>query len=274
MKNIDFLTLYSTDYNIGNICALRQLWRDGFTFCMKNPRPTCALLLFRGSSATYTSNSGTSFSLFVPKGSIVFIPEGATYDCTFSESEPSSTLSDILLEFSLFGVNGKKFIPEKQITVLTEASPLFYHLFSEMAELYAQTLQSFSCMKSTLYKILSELSQIHRRANIYSKEYASIADGILYMESNINPTMTIEEIADMCHVSPSTFRRLFKKYSGLSPIDYRTNSKIVYAKKLLQSKAMSIAEISDELQFESSAYFCRTFKKNTGMTPGEYSKMF
>ena len=45
-------------------------------------------------------------------------------------------------------------------------------------------------------------------------EFACIADGILYMETHINQDKSLAEIAQMCHVSTSCFRKLFKKYAG------------------------------------------------------------
>ena len=80
----------------------------------------------------------------------------------------------------------------------------------------------------------------------------------------------ISEIAKMCHVSPSYFRKLFKAYSGMSPIDYQIQMKISHAKRLLQTNTMSISEISDTLGFFDTAYFCKLFKKYTGLFEYRY----
>ena len=53
-------------------------------------------------------------------------------------------------------------------------------------------------------------------------------------------------------------------------IDYFILLKIDRAKKLITETELSFTEISDSLGFSSSAYFSRTFKKKTGLTPSEY----
>ena len=42
------------------------------------------------------------------------------------------------------------------------------------------------------------------------------------------------------------------------------------AKKMITETELSFTEISDSLGFSSSAYFSRTFRKKTGLTPSEY----
>lgn len=92
------------------------------------------------------------------------------------------------------------------------------------------------------------------------------------MENDIEQGKSIQEIAELCYVSAGYFRKLFKKYSGMSPIEYQTHIKIKNAKRLLQTHTMRIAEISDTLGFFDPAYFCKFFKKHTGDSPKEYAK--
>ena len=45
-------------------------------------------------------------------------------------------------------------------------------------------------------------------------------------------------------------------------------------KELLVSSEYSLSQIAEQLNFDSVAYFCRFFKKQTGLTPKEYKKQF
>lgn len=90
---------------------------------------------------------------------------------------------------------------------------------------------------------------------IYSKEFLSIAKGILYLEKNLSYDKSIAEIAEMCHVSESGFRRRFQLYSGFSPREYKTQQLMRRAKAFLRSGDLTITEISAKLGYEDPAYF-------------------
>ena len=90
------------------------------------------------------------------------------------------------------------------------------------------------------------------------------------MENDIFQEKSIAEIADMCHVSQSHFRSLFKKYSGVSPISYQINAKIERAKHLLSHEHMTVREVAEYMGFSDDAYFCKLFKKYTGFSPKAY----
>jgi AraC-like DNA-binding protein len=56
-------------------------------------------------------------------------------------------------------------------------------------------------------------------------------------------------------------------------IQYMLDMKINTAKKLLEESSMSINEISEVLNFDTPAYFCRFFKNKTKFYPGEFRRL-
>ena len=46
--------------------------------------------------------------------------------------------------------------------------------------------------------------------------------------------------------------------------------KINHAKKLLETENFSIRDAAQQIGIDDEKYFCRLFKKYTGMTTGEY----
>ena len=60
---------------------------------------------------------------------------------------------------------------------------------------------------------------------------------------------------------------LFKEHTGLSPNDYLMRLRIGESKKLLSDGTQSVREIALECGFQDDKYFCRLFKRQTGMTP-------
>ena len=71
----------------------------------------------------------------------------------------------------------------------------------------------------------------------------------------------------------TTLCQSFKSKYGCTIFNYVIKLKIKEAKALLRTDNLSITEISEHLGFESVHYFCRSFKKNTGVSPTEYSRM-
>ena len=53
---------------------------------------------------------------------------------------------------------------------------------------------------------------------------------------------------------------------------YYTELKLEEAKRLLRENELTVRQISDRLAFGEPNYFCKTFRRFTGMTPTEYKK--
>ena len=56
----------------------------------------------------------------------------------------------------------------------------------------------------------------------------------------------------------------------MSPIAYLTNMRISYARELLSNTGFAVEYIGYECGYKDPAYFCRIFKKNTGLSPTAY----
>lgn len=94
---------------------------------------------------------------------------------------------------------------------------------------------------------------------------------INYMNSHLKHRLTISDIANHCHVSPSTLKNVFRDYSGLGVIGHFYQLKINATKPLLE-KDKPISYISDTFGFSSQSYYTQAFKRITGITPIQYKK--
>lgn len=87
------------------------------------------------------------------------------------------------------------------------------------------------------------------------------------MRENIEEKINLEELAREYNIGYSYFRKMFKKYVGVSPHHYHLELKIIRAKEMILTTDKSIKEISFELGFQSIHYFSRIFKSKMGVNP-------
>jgi len=91
-----------------------------------------------------------------------------------------------------------------------------------------------------------------------------------YVDRYLNRKITLEEVAEFTHMNSSYFSRLFKKETGVSFIHYVTQTKMEYAKELLDQSPLSVEQVAEQLGYENKSYFTKLFKLHTGSTPGEF----
>ncbi|MFB6341101.1 helix-turn-helix domain-containing protein [Saccharicrinis sp. FJH2] len=94
----------------------------------------------------------------------------------------------------------------------------------------------------------------------------------LYFRDNLNKNIDVEELAAELNIGYSYFRRMFKKFTGISPVQYHLMLRLQRAKDLLVSTDMSVKEIALGLGFQSIFYFTRIFKKKMGVPPTDLRK--
>ena len=84
--------------------------------------------------------------------------------------------------------------------------------------------------------------------------------------------MDFKLYAENHHIGYSYFRKMFKQYTGIAPVQYHLDLKIQRAREMLLSTDRSIKEIAFDLDFHSIHYFSRLFKKKTGISPSDIRK--
>ena len=91
------------------------------------------------------------------------------------------------------------------------------------------------------------------------------------VEKNLsNPEYSIEDLSrDMC-MSRATLYRKITSITGSSPSDFVKNVRLRKAAELLKEGGLSIAEIADQVGFNTPSYFTKSFKKLFGVLPTQY----
>ncbi len=267
MNNQDFLKLLcASDYYAQVSVCVYQTWQSYKSFsCLNTPKENDLLLFINHCTATYAMKDGEVFTL--NHGDIAYVPSGKEYVFTINERDREYGCT--------YGINFLLF-DDKHQRVYLENNQIIRgakHLreqFQRMSEKSEAGTRSYAELHAIFYKIIAALSDGEKHNNI--KNFSIIEKGIAYLENDTSLSLPVSEIAKMCNVSQNYFSRMFKIYSGITPQEYILNAKIEKAKVLLNETALSVCEISLQCGFQDSSYFCRLFKKKTGVSPKNFKK--
>ena len=125
----------------------------------------------------------------------------------------------------------------------------------KMTELiYLIISQRDCCLKS---KVLSNVDSAHDNF-----------EQIIY--SNIFSDLAIEELAEMCNRSLTSFKKEFKRHFFMPPHRWFIKQRLIQSRLLLISTSKSISEIGIECTFPNTSHFIKLFKKQYGTTPAIY----
>jgi AraC-like DNA-binding protein len=124
-------------------------------------------------------------------------------------------------------------------------------------------------------KLLGYIVSVEKQRNFSNKRVEKIIQNVRFkIRENIEKELDFKKYAEANNISYSYFRKMFKKYTGVSPVQYQLDLKIMRAKEMLLSTDKIIKEISYDLGFRSVYYFSRIFKNKTGASPSEIRKTY
>ena len=100
----------------------------------------------------------------------------------------------------------------------------------------------------------------HEKPNI-SKKFKKILPSVKDIEKNFFENKKILFYADLCNMSESNFRKVFKEYTGFSPIEYRNIMRCKEVKQLLDSGEFTVSEAAYTVGFNNMSFFYEVYNK-------------
>lgn len=92
------------------------------------------------------------------------------------------------------------------------------------------------------------------------------------VENNYSNPITLDDMANIVHMSPKYFCKFFAEMTRQRPMDYLNRHRVERACFELASTDLSVTEIAYNCGFNDLSYFIKTFRKYKGVTPGQYKK--
>ena len=84
--------------------------------------------------------------------------------------------------------------------------------------------------------------------------------------------LSIEEIADMCYYSVSTFKRRFNERYQVPPHRWMLSCRMNIACEILRTTRASTSDIATRCGFVNVSHFIACFRRHHGMTPSQYRR--
>ena len=84
-----------------------------------------------------------------------------------------------------------------------------------------------------------------------------------------NSEFGVEDVGKEIGLSRVQLYRKVKAMTGSSVVDLLRKARLAKAKRLLESRSMSVSEVAYEVGFSAPSYFTKCFKEEYGMLPGE-----
>lgn len=144
----------------------------------------------------------------------------------------------------------------------------------EISQQYMKDMQSISNHEELTHWLAGSLSRFMRHVfDMMDVKHTEAMHKVKeYMNTNFSRRITLEEAAALVGYSPAYFSRIFKEEMGLTFKEALNNIRIEKSKHLLLSSSASISDICSMVGFNDQSYYCKVFKRLSGVTPDRFRK--
>ena len=213
--------------------------------------------------AVYRFEDGTGFT--VREGDIFYMARNAVYSVSF----PTQTFRILFCDFEFEDP------APKESAVRTPKNTLHAKtLFEKLLHVYsAPATTAFHDSMALLYEIYGLLRAASLQDYVAPSARVRVSQIKTYIDEHCkDPALCLEALAAQAQMSQVYLRKLFRSQYGVSPAQYITSVRLKKAQELMRSPFLTLEACAQESGFSSLQYFCRVFKKETGITPYAFRK--
>ncbi len=152
-----------------------------------------------------------------------------------------------------------------------EMSKLILTILDEMREkkeFYLETVRGL--LLSLLMHIARMNYNISGKVRKRTGDITQISNSLHYIGKHFGEDLSIGDLAAVCHMSETHFRRMFLKNMNMTPSDYLNMVRVQMACEYMKKHNASMEIVAEKCGFQSVSTFNRNFKKIVGITPYQW----
>ncbi len=241
--NLDF-----SFHNAGFVSVRRN---RGYTYEYKNGKARYSFIHLQSGEMDYFFEHGKT-TVKIKEGDFLFIPKDIPYKAEYLKD-------NTVVKIIVFDISAKK-LPSVFTRPHYEKSPEIAVAFHSISGVNARNA---IYLTSKIYEIM-----YYAEAALHNipKKYKKLNPALREVKLKYNENKSSAYYADLCKMSQSNFRKLFKEYTGKTFIEYRNALRISVAKEMLDSGEFTVSEAAYIVGFNNMSFFYEMYKRCTQST--------
>ncbi|WP_094093034.1 AraC family transcriptional regulator [Paenibacillus physcomitrellae] len=128
--------------------------------------------------------------------------------------------------------------------------------------------------KELIFTLLAgEHGHLFFQRTLMDQEGTGIGKAIGWIKDNLSTAFAIEDLADMCSMSVSSFHHKFKAATTMGPLQYQKHLRLQEARRLLLNGVMNAGAAALHVGYESPSQFNREYRRLFGRPPAQDAKV-
>lgn len=225
----------------------------GYEANHRNGREKHSFIYVQSGSLLFRFTDRSLAPIRATAGDVVFIPQRTAHTTLYDDN---GTLAKIV-QFLVADGELPDYLKAPVKLTLLRAGELIDAFFVESSP------HPLLCL-SLLYQLLWRVDRDRTGLPVKLRRLQPALDDI---RRHPNENRKIADYAALCDMSEANFRRLFREYTGQSPIDYRNRLRLEKAHLHLSSGEYNVSEAAELSGFSNLSFFIRLYKRHYGCTP-------
>ena len=232
-------------YPISNIGFVNVVRHKNYTFPYRDGKERYSFIMVEEGQMRYHFLE-TGESLDVAQGEVIFVPKKYPYIATYLQDHTQ-------IKILIFDIESQNIQHFQKPYILKH--PSLAAIYKSIAD---QKMRNTLFLTSKIYEIMDIAES--RRMNV-PERFRKILPALDEIEIHYFDNQKISYYADMCYMSQSNFRKLFREYTGQSLVAYRNSLRIMEAEKLLASGEYTVQEAAAAAGFNNMSFYYAVLRK-------------
>ena len=226
---------------------VKVLRNANYTFPYRNGKEKYSLIFVEsGEMNCYFTK--TKIFKKLTNGNILFIPKKTPYIATY-------TTDNSIVKILTFDIISEE-LPDGMNSVVYKSDVTFSDIYKTIS---GKNANSTIFLVSKIYELLHTMQ---KESIVIPNKYKKIIPALNEIQKFYFKNEKTSYYSDMCYMSESNFRKLFKEYTGKSLIEYRNLIRISQAHKMIKSGEYTVHEAAHLSGFNNMSFFYEVYKKH------------